>query len=51
MTDGVLALFERWLNARRLWLFPIHVEDDLPTYGITPIRPGSTLGEMEASNG
>lgn len=34
MTPGIQGHFREWLAARGLYLFPIPVEDDLPTYGI-----------------
>lgn len=34
MTPGIQAPFREWLSSRGLYLFPIPVGDDLPTYGI-----------------
>lgn len=34
MTPGIQEPFREWLASRGLHLFPIPVEDDLPTYGI-----------------
>jgi hypothetical protein len=34
MHDVMRERFEQWLAARRMYLYPIPVEDDLPTFGI-----------------
>lgn len=34
MMTAIQGPFREWLASRGLYLFPIPVEDDLPTYGI-----------------
>lgn len=40
--DTLREDLEAWLSARSFYLFPIPIEDDLPTYGIG-IKPEALL--------
>ena len=46
VTEGMQGPLSEWLAARGQYLYPIPVEDDLPTYGIGVIG-GVTFGDGE----
>lgn len=46
MTAGIQEAFKAWLVSRGLYLFPIPVEDDLPTFGIG-VALGRELRDLE----